>query len=118
MKPAFTFLGAIILCLAACKKDNDNGSIIGLYNEQAPVAGRSQLHFVNDTLLVRTEAGSTFRDSFRYSISTGKILLTPLWTNQYPGSESEFERIDNNTIKIENQYVIGIVPKTHMTYAR
>jgi hypothetical protein len=118
MRQAFAFFGAIILCLTACKKENDSSSIIGLYNEQAPVAGRSQLHFVNDTLLVRMEAGSPSRDSFRYSISTGKILMTPLWTIQYPGTELEFERIDNNTIKIENQYVIGIGPKTYMTYIR
>jgi len=96
----------------SCKKDTI--SVSGLYTENTPVAGRSQLNFISNNVLVKIETGSNYKDSFRYSISPGKILLTPIGTTQYSGQEFDFEKIDDNTVKIENLY--PSIPESAKSY--
>jgi hypothetical protein len=112
-------LGLSVLFLISCKKDPNLISIKGLYTENTPVAGRSQLNFITDKLVVRSETGSNYKDTFSFSISPGKILLTPTWTTQYPGQQCDFEKIDDDTFKIENLYAsIPESPKTYMIYKK
>lgn len=109
----------VVLLLASCEKERNQVSVSGLYTENAPVAGRSQLNFINKSLVVRSETGSSFRDTFSYSISAGKIRLTPTWTNQEPGQDFDFEKIDDNTIKIQNLYPsFPEAPKSYMTFKK
>jgi|GEM_PF-925628 len=109
----------VVLLLASCEKERNQVSVSGLYTENAPVAGRSQLNFINKSLVVRSETGSSFRDTFIYSISAGKIRLTPTWTNQEPGQDFDFEKIDDNTIKIQNLYPsFPEAPKSYMTFKK
>jgi hypothetical protein len=85
--------GLLILSFSACRKDRNGISVKGLYTEISPVAGRSQLNFINSHIVIKSETGSRYQDIFRYSISAGKIQLTPAWSNQYPAQESEFEKL-------------------------
>ena len=117
MRQIFFIPALSLLFLVACRKDTNSISVSGLYTESSPVVGRSQLNFISDNLVVKSETGSNYKDTFSFSISTGKILLTPTWTNQYPGQQFDFEKIDDKTFEIENLYAsIPGSPKTYMTY--
>ena len=112
---------AVLLTLGfvSCKKDKTSNSVSGIYTETTPVAGRSQLNFINSGLVVKTETGSNYKDTFSYSILPGKILLKAIWSSQYPAQEFEFEKIDNNTFKIQNLYPgIPEAPISYMTFKK
>ncbi|NBA78854.1 hypothetical protein GOQ04_25095 [Emticicia sp. ODNR4P] len=117
MRQTLFILGLIFL--VSCKKDTSPISASGLYVENTPVAGRSQLNFISNNLVVKSETGSSYKDTFSFSISSGKILLTPTWTTQYSGQQFDFEKIDDKTIKIENLYPsIPEAPKSYMTFKK
>jgi hypothetical protein len=119
MKQLIFILGISVLAVASCKKSAISGSIRGLYTEDSPEAGRSQLNFVNKDLVIETERGSSYADTFRYSFSPGKIELKPIWTDQASVYQFEFERIDVNTFKIENLYPsIPEAPRSYMIYRK
>lgn len=108
----------IISFFAACKK-NISSSIRGLYIEESPVNGRSQLNFINWNLVIKSERGSNYADTFKYLVIPKKILLTPKWTNQSSTQEFDFEKIDESTIKIQNLYPsIPESPKSYMIYKK
>jgi hypothetical protein len=113
-------IGVIICALFSCEKDNDgNNNLNGIYTENSPVVGRSQLKFSAESLVTKSETGSSFQDTFKYLISNGKISLKHTWTNEYPEQKFEFEIIDENTIKIENLYPsIPESPKTYMIFKK
>ena len=107
------------LTLLSCKKDNNSITLSGNYTENTPFIGRSQLNFISNNLVVKSESGSNYRDTFSFSVSVGKILMTPMWTNQYTGQNFDFEQIDNNTFKIENLYSgIPESPKSYMIFKK
>ena len=118
MKLLPVLLGSIIILAASCKKDKLPFNR-GTYTETLPVPGRSQLNFINSKLVVKSESGSINKDTFTYSLSSGKILLTPVWTNQYAGQLFDFEQIDEVAFKIENLYPsIPEMPKSYMTFKK
>lgn len=113
------FILGLGLFLISCKKDQNSPSVRGVYKESSPVSGRSNLNFISGKLVVKSESGISYKDTFNYSISTGKILLTPTWTKEYPGQQFEFKEIDENTIKIESLYPsIPEAPKNYMTFKK
>ena len=114
MKQVVAIVGSFVFSLLSCKKDSSADFLNGLYIEESPVAGRSQLHFISDKLVIKSEAGSNSKDTFTYSIATSKILLTPTWTNQYGSQEFDFERIDNVSFRIENLY--PSIPEAQKSY--
>ena len=117
MKKIMILLAFVILS-ASCKKEK-TGFKTGVYRETIPVPGRCQLNFISSKLVVKSEPGSNYKDTFTYLISQGKILLTPAWTNQYAGQQFEFEQIDEMTFKIENLYPgIWEMPKSYMTFKK
>jgi hypothetical protein len=97
-------VGLFAISLASCKKSDSTNSVDGLYIENSPVNGRSQLNFLTGNLVVKSEPGNSFADTFRYSFTPTKIILTPSWTTQYPSQEFDFQEIDDNSIKIQNLY--------------
>lgn len=118
MKKIFV-LGLIVFALFSCEKDDNTNSISGLYTENSPVVGRSQLNFISNTLVVKSENRSFPQDTFKYSISNGKIYLKPNWTKEIPEQSFDFEIVDGNTIKIENLYPsIPEASKTYMIYKK
>lgn len=104
MKQIITFWGLIFILLGSCKKDTINSKFFGLYTEASPVAGRSQLNFISSNLVVKSEPGSNYKDTFNYSFSSGKITLTPTWTNQYSPRQLDFKKIDETSFRIEDLY--------------
>ncbi len=70
----------------SCRRDRDTMYVSGLYTENTPVAGRSQLNFINNNLLVKSEIGSSYKDSFSFSISAGKNFINPNINNSIFGS--------------------------------
>ena len=119
MRPFILIFGVLVLTITSCKKEGDSGSIRGLYTESRPESGRSQLNFISKHLVVQTERGSSYADTFRYAFSSGKIELTPIWTDQASTYSFEFERIDANTFKIENLYPsIPEAPRSYMFYSK
>ena len=107
------------MTLAACNKNSSTSTVSGLYIENSPINGRSQLNFINGNLVIKTETGSNYADTFRYSITTAKIILTPNWTTQYSAQEFDFTKIDDRSFKIQNLYPsIPENPKTYMIFKR
>ena len=83
MKHAFTVIIFLIAGLISCKK-NLGFVPSGLYTETSPFAGRSQLNFINNNTVIKTETGSNYSDTYNYVISEGKIKLTLQPTPSYP----------------------------------
>ncbi len=111
---------SIIFCslFITCKKNNPI-TINGFFIENNPVFGRSQLNFTTGNWVIKTETGSSFVDTFYYSISQTKIILTPNGVNQGHQQEFDFEKVDNNTIRIQNLYPsIPEATKTYMIYKK
>lgn len=96
------------------QKNNPSPSFDGVYIENSPVIGRSQLNFLNSSLVVKNEFGNSNTDTFTYSFTTTKIILTPYFTNQYPSQEFDFEKLDENSFKIQNLY--PSIPEDRKTY--
>ncbi len=114
------FLGGLVLIIfGSCKKDTTESALHGLYSENSPIPGRSQLNFISSDLMVKSEPGSNYKDTFIYSFSTNKIILTPTWTNQLSSQQFDFKKIDETSFQIENLYP-GIPEslKTYMIYKK
>ena len=119
MRQMFLIPGLFLLSFAACKKDTSAISVSGVYTENSPVAGRSQLNFISSNLVIKSETASTFKDTFNYAISPGKIELKPISSNQSPSQKFDFEKLDDNTIKIENLMPsIPDAPKSYMIFKK
>lgn len=121
MKQKLVIAALFILIFSSCKKDKTTSGFYGLYIENSPIAGRSQLNFINSKTVIKTETGSTYKDTFYYSFSadTTKITLTPAWTNDYLPYPMDFEKIDENSFKIENLYPsIPEFPKSYMIFKK
>ena len=116
----FTGIIFLLLCLASsCDKDDSLDLPAGVYTEVNPMPGRSALNFINSELLVRSEPGYATRDTFRFSLLGDKLWLIPAWSNQYSGTWFEFQRIDNNSFRVENMFPgIPEAPKSYITYKK
>lgn len=118
MKQVLLILGFVLFISVSCKKDKPPFKT-GLYTETIPVPGRSQLNFISSQLVVKGEPGNNYKDTFIYSVSSGKILLTPVWTNLYAGQQFNFEEINESTFRIENLYPgIPEMLKSYMTFKK
>ena len=112
-------VGLFAISLASCKKSDSTNSVDGLYIENSPVNGRSQLNFLSSSLVVKNEPGSSYADTFKYSFTSTKIILTPNLTTQYPSQEFDFEKLDENSFKIQNLYPsIPEGPKSYMIFKK
>jgi len=119
MKNTFFVVLLSLLLNLSCEKGANTNPTYGIYTESYPVSGRSQLNFISSNLVVKTEIGSNYKDSFYYSYTNGKILLTPAWTTIYPATSFDFNRIDNNSFQIENLYPsIPEAPKSYMIFKK
>lgn len=119
MRQTFFILGLSILFFASCKKEASSISVSGIYTENSPVAGRTQLIFTSSKQVIKIEIASSYKDTFNYSLTGGKILLTQIRTNPSLAQPFDFEKIDNNTIKIQN-LLPGLpeAPNTYMTFIK
>jgi hypothetical protein len=118
MKRTFILSFILSTLLISCKKDAQN-LLYGTYTENSPVAGRSQLNFINDNTVIKTETGSNYSDTFNYIISQGKISLALEGAISFPPQKFDFQIIDDNTFKIENLYAdIPEAPESFMTYKK
>ncbi len=121
MKQTLVITALFFLIFSSCKKDKTISAFHGLYIEASPIAGRSQLNFINSKMVIKTETGSSTKDSFYYSFTadTSKIILTPAWTNEYSGQPFDFEKIDENSFRIQNLYIsIPEAPKSYMIFKK
>ncbi|HXS58334.1 MAG TPA: hypothetical protein VN726_19520 [Hanamia sp.] len=121
MKQIFLITGLFFLIFSSCKKEATTNAFHGLYIEVSPIAGRSQLNFINSKIVIKTETGSSYKDTFYYSFSadTSKIILTPAWTNEYSAHPIDFEKIDENSFRIENLYPsIPESPESYMIFKK
>jgi hypothetical protein len=120
MKKIFVIIALFLIF--SCKKDRTSSAFPhGLFAEASPVAGRSQLNFINSKIVIKTETGSKYKDTFYYSFTadSSKMILTPAWTNQYPGQPFDFEKIDENSFSIENLYPgIPESPESYMVFKK
>ena len=106
----------LVAVLCACGKQGTQPSLNGTYTENSPVNGRSQLTFTSQ-YLVKSEPGSTYKDTFSYSITPGKITLRH-WSYAV-SSAFDFEYIDEKSFRIENLYPsIPGNPKVMMLYKK
>ena len=121
MKRILVITALFFLIFSSCKKDRITGAFHGLYIEVSPIAGRSQLNFINSKIVIKTETGSSYKDTFYYSFTadTTKIILTPAWTNEFSEQMFDFEKIDENSFKIENLYPsIPELPESFMIFKK
>ena len=104
---------------SACSKDQQTISLSGKFNEMSPIMGRSQLEFIDGNLLIKSETGSIYRDTFFYKIENDKIKLTSTSPVNSNSDEFYFELLNNSKFKIQNLYPsIPEVPLTYMTYQK
>jgi len=111
--------GLFAISIISCKKNTSTSSFDGIYLENSPVNGRSQLNFLSSSLVVKSEQGSSYADTFKYSFTPTKIILTPNLTTQHPSQEFDFEKLDENSFKIQNLYQsIPESPKSYMIFKK
>ena len=111
------FICLIVLGLSSCRKNDQTNTLSGKFNEISPISDRSQLEFTKPNILIKSETGSPFRDSFKYDIVNNKIFLTPVWAKDIETSEFEFRIIDHSKFKIQNLYPsIPEYPQSYMIY--
>ncbi len=121
MKKVILSAFVLLVGFAACKKTTHTttSGVSGLYIENSPVPVRSQLNFISSSVVVKTETGSAFQDTFNYTLGINTISLTPAWTTAYSASTFDFFILDANTIKVENLYPqIPEAPKSYMIYKK
>ncbi len=106
--------GLFAIAFASCKKNNSMPLFEGLYIEVSPIKGASHMNFINGSLVVFSEPGTSVADTFKYSYRSSKIFLTPNWTTQNPPQEFELEVIGDNSFKIPNRH-FGI-PEASIDY--
>lgn len=115
------FIGlTIIIIMSSCDKNDDNLILpAGLFTEETPVKNRSQLEFLDKNLMIKSEVGSSSRDTFYYEVINDKIKLMPAWTNQYLSTEFYFKMISISKFEIQNLYPsIPESPMTFMTFEK
>jgi len=111
--------GLFAISIISCKKNTSTTSFDGIYLENSPVNGRSQLNFLSSSLVVKSEQGSSYADTFKYSFTPTKIILTPNLMTQHPSQEFDFEKLDENSFKIQNLYQsIPESPKSYMIFKK
>ncbi len=109
-----------IISISSCKKGaSSSASLSGKYTEYSPMSGETQLEFIPGNIMIKTETGSAYRDSFYYTLGSSTISLTPAWSNIYPASNFDFAIIDYHTIRIQNLYAsIPEAPETFMIFMK
>lgn len=119
MKRLFFAGLTIFIILSSCNKNEDKSILPnGLFTEKSPIENRSQIEFINGNLMIKSEVGSSFRDTFNYEIFNSKIKLTPAWTNA-SSSEFTFKMINISRFEIENLYPsIPESPTIFMTFEK
>ncbi|MDQ6755550.1 MAG: hypothetical protein M3004_01315 [Bacteroidota bacterium] len=109
----------LLLCFISCKKNSQSTELNGIYTEKYPISRRSQLEFATGNILIKTEIGSSFKDSFKYKINGEIITLTPTWTTQYSGTDFTFKISNSDSFQISNLYPsIPSAPPILMTYQK
>jgi hypothetical protein len=69
MKQTLIIAVLSLVIFGSCKKDQAISAFNGLYMEASPIAGRSQLNFVNNKIVIKTETASSYKDTFYYSFT-------------------------------------------------
>lgn len=110
----------ILVWMVSCNNDEEitTQNLTGIYTETLPLIGRSQLNFINDNTVIKTESGITFEDEFTYEIIGDVIWLTPNWMDS-TSSEFEIQIMSNLEFQIENLFPsIPENPTTYMTFEK
>lgn len=114
-------IGIIILIgMISCNSDDDNASksLSGTYTETLPINGRSELNFVNENTVIKTESGSAFGNEFTYELIDNVIKLTPNWDDD-TATEFEIQIMNSSKFVIENLYPsIPETPTIYMTFQK
>jgi hypothetical protein len=119
MRTLLTLTIIFQLAFFSCKKDDSVSiELSGKYSETVPKIGRSQLEFITGHKVVKTETGSSYRDTLVYEISGGTMKLTPVWDNSY-STQLDIEIVTNSKFIIENLYPsIPEYEKVYMTFEK
>ena len=90
----------------------------GIYSETAPVSGRSELNFINENTVIKSEPENSIEDKFTYEIN-GNIIKLSLIGDDTITQEFEIVIMSDSKFEIENLYgSIGMHPKSYMTYEK
>ncbi len=119
MKRIFLFFILALVGFSSCNKDSQNITLSGIFNEVSPVNGRSQLDFLGGNILIKSETGSSYRDTFIYKITKNKIELTSRSAINSGTYEFNFDLINNSKFQIQNLY--PSIPEgsiSYMTYEK
>ncbi len=109
---------SVLIMLSSCHKPTALPSL-DIYTERSPVSGRTQLEFLSGNMVIKSEPGYPYRDTFTCQVSGGNIKLTPTWPYQTLATNLGFWVIDDNTLKIDNLYAsIPEDPKVYMIFKK
>ncbi len=109
----------VAICLSCKKNAGSTISLNGVYNESSPFSGRSQLNFTSNNLVIKSESGSIYKDTFYYSISSDEITLRHHSTVDNTVSSLYFHRYNSDSFKIANMYAsIPENPPTYMVFKK
>lgn len=112
----FILLFGIVSCNT--NDDSDSSILFGTYSEASPVNGRSQLEFISNYKVIKTESGTNVEDVYTYELQGNTIKLTPTLDNSST-TEFEIEILHTSKFKIQNLFPsVGIHPITFMTFEK
>lgn len=117
-------LMTLILILAifnSCEKDEEINSqtLSGIYMETSPVNGRSQLNFIDENTVIKTEIESSTEDEYIYELNGNIITLTHVMDSSSTTFEFDIELMNSSEFEIENLYPsIPENPTTYMTFEK
>ncbi len=106
-------LGLLAIALYACNKNSSTPFLEGIYIEESPIKGASRMNFLNRSLVVFSELGTSVADTFKCSYRSNKIMLTPNRATQYP-YEFELEMLSENSFRIPNRH--ASIPEAPIPY--
>lgn len=98
--------------LSCAIDEDDELSILGVWEETAPVPGRTTLIFAPNNRLTRIDQVGN-REVYNYRIEDRKLFLS-LVSGLEGSAELLFEQINENKIKVENLY--GSIPEAERTF--
>lgn len=71
-------LGLMAIAFYACNKNSSTPSLEGIYIEESPIKGGSRMNFLNGSLVVFSEPGTSIADTFKIPNLHASIPEAPI----------------------------------------
>jgi len=119
MKKLLFFIATLPIGFISCQKADATFQPSGVYTEVSPWAGATQLNFIDGALVIRSDSGSYYKDTFLYNINGNSISLSIPWSSYNSGTSLYFHVRNANEFTIQNlNPSIPEAPIVYMTFKK